>query len=249
MIKKLLITLFLVFGLTITAHAKKEQKWVVRSKNIIKSRWLLYEGGSLVKEYIEDNNKGHGNNDSKCDPDNPGKKNNCNAIITEVIEESIVESDSTITFVPEIQDDWTVYTYTASGNRPTMIKRVVDPDGNGTVYDELSDGSYNVFEYDSDGKVNRIYNEIWDHYEEFIYNEDGNRIMTVSTVSWEEYSKDYDVYLDTYSNGKPMTHIQQDRNGNILVNRYSYDENGVQNGFDRYTEATPYEISLFKNYF
>ena len=217
-------------------HGKYKPLIKSKFKHRNKKVYILYDNGFISW----DENKGHGNDPDRCDGDNPGNSGKC-------IKENTTKSTTASSITPE--SDWIIKKYEPYGSRPVMIERAIDPNANGVVYDKLSDGSYNIFEYDEEGRVVEIYNEEWDHSVKHVYNEDGEKTMTISDVSWEEYSKDYDMYITTFENGKESTRITKNHKGEILVNRSTYNENGVKVDYQRSTQATQGEKTLFNSTF
>lgn len=139
--------------------------------------------------------------------------------------------------------DWTINTYEAYGTRPVMVERAIDPDY-GTRWDKLSDGSYTIFTNNEDGQVVKTVNTEWGVQHEFTYYENGKLKYDVSHESWEDYSKPYDYYVDTYTeSGLPDTHISKTRTGEIIVNRFT------ETGYIRGTESTQVEKDLYNQYF
>ena len=108
----------------------------------------------LVREIKHENTKGKGHTENK------GYGFGHNRQVLVLFLDGKIKGGNTETCgeVPTPSENAVITTYpSAEGSRPTLIKRVVEP-GIGVVSDGYSDGSTDVFCYDSNGKLSQVTN-------------------------------------------------------------------------------------------
>jgi len=143
--------------------------------------------------------------------------------------------------VREPEDDWNITSYPVpdGATRPTLIKRAVEPDV-GVAWDEYSDGSFDVFCYDSNGKLSQVTNTVTGLKNEFVYQDD---------LDLDLYIQYDNKSIDTYDeNGRQDGYIYLSGE-DLRVNRMIWNADYTDVEYQRGTEPTSEEITLYNQYF
>lgn len=128
---------------------------------------------------------------------------------------------------------------TTDSTRPTIIKRAVE-EGTGVVWDEYSDGSFDVFCYNDDGNLSQVINTETGIKNEFIYQEDGDIDLYI------QYDNES---IDTYNEDGRQVGYVYESGGEITVNRMIWNADYTNVDYQRGTQATTEEINLYNQYF
>jgi len=142
--------------------------------------------------------------------------------------------------VTEPEADWNTTTYPATDStRPTLIKRAVEPDV-GVAWDEYSDGSFDVFCYNEDGKLSQVTNTETGLKNEFKYQDDGDIDLY---IQYDNKS------IDTYNeDGRQDGYIYLS-GGEVKVNRMIWNTDYSSVEYLRATDPTSKEVALYSSYF
>jgi len=141
--------------------------------------------------------------------------------------------------VPTPSADAVITTYPdAGGSRPSLITRVVEP-GIGVVSDGYSDGSTDVFCYNDAGQLEKVTNTETGLKNEFVYASNGDMDLY---IQYDNKS------IDTYRDGRQVGIIYIS-GGEILVNRMVWNDTYTTMDYQRGTESTNEESSLYNKYF